>query len=179
MPPPDRPARPSPESKEERAKRLREEIRRHNRLYHEQDRPRNPRFRVRRALPGIARTGGTRIRELVTPDSPTQSVGRSDPARPLRRSSTARACCRWRTSSTLKKWRSSIAAWPRLLDDEETEREYSAEPKLDGVALSLLYERGITGAGGHPWGRPGTGEDVTHTARTIQSVTIPAQLTGE
>ena len=59
--------------------------------------------------------------------------------------------------------------------DEEIEREYSAEPKLDGVALSLLYERGrLVRAATRGDGR--VGEDVTHTARTIRS--IPDRLSG-
>ena len=59
--------------------------------------------------------------------------------------------------------------------DEDAERQYSAEPKLDGVALSLLYERGrLVRAATRGDGR--VGEDVTHTARTIKS--IPDRLTG-
>ena len=65
-----------------------------------------------------------------------------------------------------------------LLDDDgddDDEREYSAEPKLDGVALSVLYERGIlVRAATRGDGR--TGEDVTHTALTIGS--LPVRLSG-
>ena len=58
---------------------------------------------------------------------------------------------------------------------ESGELEYSAEPKLDGVALSLLYVHGrLIRAATRGDGR--VGEDVTHTARTIRS--IPDYLSG-
>lgn len=54
--------------------------------------------------------------------------------------------------------------------------EYVAEPKLDGLAVSLLYENGefvraATRGDGH------VGEDISHNVRTIRSV--PLQLRGE
>ena len=65
----------------------------------------------------------------------------------------------------------------RLADrlPEETEREYSAEPKMDGLALILLYRHGkFVRAATRGDGR--VGEDVTHTSRTIPS--IPDRLSG-
>ncbi|MFT4520458.1 MAG: DNA ligase (NAD+) [Halioglobus sp.] len=66
----------------------------------------------------------------------------------------------------------------RLLDrlggDLQT-LEFACEPKLDGIAVSLLYrngqlERGATRGDGR------TGEDITHNVRTIRS--IPLSLRG-
>jgi len=61
------------------------------------------------------------------------------------------------------------------LVEDQGEREYSAERKLDGVALSLLYRRGML-ARAATRGDGRTGEDVTHTALTIRS--LPVRLSG-
>ncbi|MDX1735068.1 MAG: NAD-dependent DNA ligase LigA [Halioglobus sp.] len=66
----------------------------------------------------------------------------------------------------------------RLLDrlgEADVELEFACEPKLDGIAVSLLYrdgklERAATRGDG------ATGEDITHNVRTIRS--IPLQLRG-
>lgn len=53
---------------------------------------------------------------------------------------------------------------------------YIVEPKLDGLAMELVYEDGVlVGAGTRGDGQ--VGEDVTHTVRTIKSV--PLKLTGD
>lgn len=67
----------------------------------------------------------------------------------------------------------------RLLDrlggDLET-LEYACEPKLDGIAVSLLYRNG-TLVRGATRGDGTTGEDITHNVRTIGS--IPLRLRGK
>lgn len=62
----------------------------------------------------------------------------------------------------------------RLNDDGPI--EYACEPKLDGIAVSLLYRDGelVRGA---TRGDGTTGEDITHNVRTIPS--IPLRLRGE
>lgn len=53
---------------------------------------------------------------------------------------------------------------------------YIVEPKLDGLAMELVYEGGLlTGAGTR--GDGAVGEDVTHTMRTVKSV--PLKLEGD
>ena len=50
---------------------------------------------------------------------------------------------------------------------------FCCEPKLDGVALSLVYEKGILVRAASR-GDGSVGEDITHNARTI--ATVPLQL---
>ncbi len=61
-----------------------------------------------------------------------------------------------------------------LLDNESF--QIVAEPKLDGLAISLSYEEGIL-VQAATRGDGTTGEDVTHNVRTIQS--IPLKLSGD
>tara|TARA_B110000503_G_scaffold19879_1_gene29753 strand:+ start:87416 stop:89449 length:2034 start_codon:yes stop_codon:yes gene_type:complete len=67
----------------------------------------------------------------------------------------------------------------RLLDrlgDQEGQLEFACEPKLDGIAVSLLYRCGVLERGATR-GDGSTGEDITHNVRTIRS--IPLRLRGE
>ncbi|MFV0277109.1 MAG: NAD-dependent DNA ligase LigA, partial [Parahaliea sp.] len=57
----------------------------------------------------------------------------------------------------------------------ETELEYACEPKLDGIAVSLLYREGLLERGATR-GDGTTGEDITHNVRTVPS--IPLRLRG-
>lgn len=61
-------------------------------------------------------------------------------------------------------------------DDQIITLEYAVEPKLDGLAVSLLYENGIL-VQGATRGDGETGENITENVRTIKS--IPLKLTGE
>jgi DNA ligase (NAD+) len=62
------------------------------------------------------------------------------------------------------------------IDDASDELSYSAEPKLDGAAVSLMYEHGeLVRAATRGDGT--TGEDITHNVRTIASV--PLKLIGK
>ncbi len=66
----------------------------------------------------------------------------------------------------------------RLLDrlsDGSDSLEFACEPKLDGIAVSLLYRDGLLQRGATR-GDGATGEDITHNVRTIRS--IPLRLRG-
>lgn len=59
---------------------------------------------------------------------------------------------------------------------DNKEIKYAAEPKLDGLAISLLYDNGVL-IRGATRGDGTTGEDVTQNIRTID--TIPLKLIGK
>ncbi|MCA9488569.1 MAG: NAD-dependent DNA ligase LigA [Myxococcales bacterium] len=62
-----------------------------------------------------------------------------------------------------------------LGDEAPGELRYSVEPKLDGLAIELVYEHGtLVGAGTR--GNGEVGEDVLHVVRTIRA--IPGKLVG-
>ena len=72
-----------------------------------------------------------------------------------------------------------LAAFVKRLQDRlnnPASIEFACEPKLDGIAVSLLYEQGqlVRGA---TRGDGSTGEDITSNVRTIRS--IPLQLQGD
>lgn len=111
--------------------------------------------------------------ELITPDSPTQRVG----AAPLKGFGEVRHEVRM-LSLDNSFTDEELADFDRRVRERlgEDEVEYAAEPKLDGLAVSLLYEQGqLVRAATRGDGE--TGEDVTQNVRTLAS--IPLRLVGE
>ena len=114
--------------------------------------------------------------ELITPDSPTQRVGGA----PLSQFSSIRHQLPMLSLDNVFDESSFIAFNKRIKDrlelDEDQAVEYCCELKLDGLAVSLLYENGqlIQAA---TRGDGTTGEDITANVRTIK--TIPLVLQGE
>jgi len=113
--------------------------------------------------------------ELVTPDSPTQRVGGAPavgftkvehllPMGSLEKVTTGEA---------LEKW--AVDVRKRLGTDEPV--AYVVEPKIDGSAISLLYEEGsfVRGA---TRGDGTRGEDVTQNLRTVEAVPLRIRSEG-
>ncbi len=112
--------------------------------------------------------------ELVTPDSPSQRVG----AEPASEFETVVHEVAMLSLDNAFDEDEMLAFDRRLRDslDHDDPLAYNAEPKLDGLALSLLYERGeLVRAATRGDGRQG--ENITANARTIES--IPLRLRGE
>ncbi|MFL5885424.1 MAG: NAD-dependent DNA ligase LigA [Thermoleophilaceae bacterium] len=115
--------------------------------------------------------------ELVTPDSPTQRVG----AKPLDKFEQVRhlqpmlSLANARNEEELRAWDVRVR---NLMEKEglETEGlEYVTEPKIDGLAISLVYEDGVL-VRGATRGDGEIGEDVTQNLKTIRA--IPLRLDG-
>ena len=112
--------------------------------------------------------------QLVTPDSPTSRVG-GDPLpkfQEVRHATPMLSLDKCVSLDELEAWQTRCR---RLLDDDD-EPTYFCEPKIDGVAVSLLYVDGLLRRGATR-GNGETGEDITANVRTIGAV--PLRLRGD
>jgi DNA ligase (NAD+) len=107
--------------------------------------------------------------DLVTPDSPTQRVG-APPAegfRKVQHLSPMGSLEKVTTREALEKWEEDVRK--RLGTDEPV--AYVLEPKIDGSAVSLVYEDGVL-VRGATRGDGERGEDVTANLRTIEAIPL-------
>jgi DNA ligase (NAD+) len=107
--------------------------------------------------------------DLVTADSPTQRVG-APPAEGFRKVlhlSSMGSLEKVTTAEALAKWAEDVRK--RLGTDEPV--AYVLEPKIDGSAVSIVYESGVY-ARGETRGDGLRGEDVTANLRTLESVPL-------
>lgn len=161
-----------PQEIRDRAAALREEIDGHNYRYYVLDEPSVPDAEYDRLLRELQALEAEHP-ELVTPDSPTQRVGAEPLAafEPVRHETPMLSLGNAFSNEEVEQFHA------RALKTLETDHiDYVAEPKLDGVAMSLRYrdgllERAATRGDGQ------TGENVTSNARTIDA--IPLRLRGE
>ncbi len=160
---------------EERIGKLREQIRYHNHRYHVLDDPEVPDAEYDRLVREL-RALEDEHPSLVTPDSPTQRVGDT----PVSAFGTVEHRLPMLSldnafgEEELRDFHRRIVE--RLdLGESAADLEYAAEPKLDGAAVSVMYESGrLVRAATRGDGT--TGEDITHNVRTIDSV--PLTLRG-
>jgi DNA ligase (NAD+) len=153
---------------------LRNQIRHHNYLYHVLDAPELPDAEYDRLLLEL-QTLEHEHPDLVTRDSPTQRVG----AEPIAAFGTIKhkipmlSLDNAFSEDALRNFHRRVTE--RLELEADAAVSYSAEPKLDGAAVSLLYESGefVRGA---TRGDGTTGEDITHNLRTIEAV--PLRMRG-
>ena len=151
---------------------LRAEIRRHDWLYYVQAKPVISDVEYDRLMTRLKELEAKHP-ELVTPDSPTRRVG----GQPIEGFTQVRhAVPMLSIDNTYNEadLREFDARVHRLLDGEKY--AYVVDPKVDGVAVSLRYERGVLVlAATRGDGR--TGDDITNNARRIRA--IPLRLLGE
>jgi len=109
--------------------------------------------------------------EFITPDSPTQRVG----GKPLEKFEKVRhpkpmlSFNDAFSEEDIKDW---LERNTKLLKKEEVSKiEFFCEPKLDGLAIELIYRNGIF-AVGSTRGDGLVGEDVTQNLKTIESIPL-------
>ncbi|WP_432697768.1 NAD-dependent DNA ligase LigA [Marinobacterium sp. YM272] len=158
----------------ERIKALREQIDNHNYRYYVLDEPSIPDAeydRIFRELKQLEEENP----ELVTPDSPTQRVGAkpeggfAEVQHELPMLSLDNAF----SEEELRGFVRRIGDRVKGLDTAAL--AFACEPKLDGLAISLVYENGVL-VRGATRGDGYTGEDITLNVRTIANV--PLKLRG-
>lgn len=152
---------------------LRATLRHHEYQYHVLDAPEVPDAEYDRLMRELRELESAHP-ELVTADSPTQRVGAA-PLAAFDQCVMKCRCCRWTTCSTKK---ASPAFYKRVQDRLKSSDPltFCCELKLDGPAVSLLYEDGeLVRAATRGDGT--TGENITTNVRTIRA--IPLRLTGD
>ena len=155
--------------------RLVKEIRAHDKAYYEKDSPKISDAAydaLRERLEALE----ARFPDLVTADSPTQTVGASPSGKfgEIRHARPMLSLGNAFTDEDVSDFLARVRRFLGLTEDEEL--SVTAEPKIDGLSASLRYENGklVTGA---TRGDGETGEDVTANLRTIAE--IPQTLTGD
>jgi DNA ligase (NAD+) len=156
-----------------RVKELKETLERYNYRYHALDDPEVPDSEYDRLMLEL-RALETQYPELLTPDSPTQRVG----AAPVAAFGAVK-----HSLAMLSLDNAFSEEDVRDFDRRVQERlgvkgpiRYSAEPKLDGLAISARYENGVF-AQGATRGDGETGEDITQNLKTIKA--LPLKLRAD
>jgi DNA ligase (NAD+) len=115
--------------------------------------------------------------ELITPDSPTQRVG-GEPVSDLekvRHPQAMLSLANVRSAEELRAWIQRMRNHLAREGITDPEFEYVAEPKIDGLAISLVYRDGVFERGATR-GNGEIGEDVTHNLRTMPSIPLRLDL---
>ncbi|WP_283131277.1 NAD-dependent DNA ligase LigA [Enterovibrio norvegicus] len=151
---------------------LKAQLNYHGHLYYVEDKPELPDAEYDRLMQQLLAMESEHP-ELVSADSPSQRVG----GQPL-------------SAFVQVRHEIPMLSLDNAFDDDELKAfekrmkdrlndaadfTYSCEPKLDGLAVSLMYENGVL-VQAATRGDGTTGENITHNARTIRNV--PLQLQG-
>ena len=160
------------ESAAERSRELRRALERHNHRYYVLDDPEVSDSEYD-ALLNELRDLEAEHPELLTPDSPTQRVG----AEPLDKFPEVRHLQPMLSLANARN-EEEMAAWvlrsERYLGRQGVEMGdvlFVTEPKIDGLAISLVYEDGVL-VRGATRGNGEVGEDVTQNLRTIGAIPL-------
>ncbi len=165
----------TPSTETSRIQELRTLLNRHNYLYYVLDRPEIEDYaydQFYRELADLERANP----ELITPDSPTQRVG----DQPVREFQTVKHPVRLYSldnvfdENELQAWEKRIE---KMLGRDENSVDYVAELKIDGLAVSLIYENGLF-VRGATRGNGTMGEDITQNLKTIKSIPLKIPVTG-
>lgn len=157
-----------PKSPRERARELREVLRKANRQYYVEDNPELSDFEYDRLMRELEELEAAHP-ELVTPDSPTRRVGgeASSLFEPVRHEVPMESLQDVFSEE-------EVAGFDQRVRAAEPDVSYVVEEKIDGLSVSLEYRDGLF-VRGSTRGDGLVGEDVTLNLRTVRA--IPMRLT--
>lgn len=152
---------------------LRSQIRKHDYFYYVLDDPSVPDAEYDRLMRELVALEA-QYPELITSDSPGQRVS----GMPVDSFKQVKHVVPMLSLSNVFDYDELVAFDKRVKDrlGRDQDIEYNAEPKLDGLAVSLLYKEGLL-VQAATRGDGSTGEDITENVRTIRSV--PLSLEGK
>ena len=158
----------------DRAAELRALLKRYGYAYHVLDEPEVPDAEYDRLFDELLELERDLDDGEIPPDSPTRRVGAppSEGFKKVDHLTPMGSLDKVTTDDALQKWADDVRK--RLDSDEPV--AYVIEPKIDGLAVSLLYENGVY-VRGATRGDGRRGEDVTVNLRTIDA--IPLSLRGD
>jgi DNA ligase (NAD+) len=166
----------APAKARKRVAELREQVSHHSHRYHVLDDPEigddvyDSLFNELKALE-------EQYPELIDPGSPTQRVGEEPVSRlqKVRHPQPMLSLANARSEEELRAWVARMRSHLAREGIEDPQFRFVAEPKIDGLAISLVYRDGVLERGATR-GNGEVGEDVTHNLRTIGA--IPLRVEG-
>ncbi len=151
---------------------LRDKIRYHDRKYYVEASPEITDLEYGRLLKRLVMLEAEHP-QWVTPDSPTQRIG-DEVSGNLEQVEHRIPMLSIENTYNLEELKQFLARVEKALPDEPV--EWVLELKIDGVAATLVYERGLL-VRAVTRGNGRVGDDITHTVRTIADV--PLRLSGD
>jgi DNA ligase (NAD+) len=151
---------------------LREQIRHHDHKYYVEAAPEISDLDYDRLMERLKKLEADHP-DLVTPDSPTQRVG-DQPVKEMPQVAHRVPMLSIDNTYSIEELKAFGVRTHKLLPGEPI--EWVVELKVDGVAISLVYEDGLL-VRGVTRGNGRVGDDVTHCVRTIRDV--PLRLQGQ
>ncbi|MDX9857134.1 MAG: NAD-dependent DNA ligase LigA [candidate division Zixibacteria bacterium] len=148
--------------------RLRAQIHEHNRRYYVEDNPSISDAEYDRLFDRLLEIE-SQYPELVTPDSPSQRVGAqpSQKFEPVEHRVPMLSLQKVTSREQFEDFNRRVTEGLERTDDIE----YVTEPKLDGLAVELVYKNGVFVLGSTR-GDGATGENITPNLRTIHSIPL-------
>lgn len=145
---------------------LRSEINYHSKLYYVYDAPVISDYDFDMLMQRLKKLEAEHP-ELITPDSPTQRVG----GQALSQFTQVHHQVPLESLTDVFSYEELFSFGERMDSLIPEEHNYTVEPKIDGLSMSLEYENGVF-VRGATRGDGTTGEDVTENLRTVRSVPL-------